>query len=78
MRTSVSIPDDVLKKIEQLARHARRSRGELISTALSEYIARHAPDDVAEAIDRVIADVGGSQDVFSATAARRILAETEW
>jgi len=33
---------------------------------------------VTDTLDCVIADVGDSHDAFSATAARRILAETEW
>jgi metal-responsive CopG/Arc/MetJ family transcriptional regulator len=74
----VSIPDEVLKEIERLARHVGRSRSEIISAALSEYVAKHAPDEVAVAIDRVIANIGHSHDPFSATAARPILAETEW
>jgi metal-responsive CopG/Arc/MetJ family transcriptional regulator len=78
MKTVVSIPDDVFEKIDRLARRAGRSRSDVFSAALSEYIARHAPDEAAEAMDRVIADVGDSRDAFSAAAARRILAKTEW
>jgi antitoxin MazE6 len=78
MRIGVSIPDEVLKEIERLARRVGRSRSEIIIAALSEYVARHAPDEVTDTLDCVIADVGDSHDAFSATAARRILAETEW
>ena len=70
MRTAVSIPDEVLKELERLARRVGRSRSEIISAALSEYVAKHAPDGVTVAIDRVIANVGDSHDPFSATAAR--------
>jgi metal-responsive CopG/Arc/MetJ family transcriptional regulator len=78
MKTAVLIPDQVLKEIERLARRMGHSRSEIVSAALSEYVARHAPDEVTDTIDRVIAGVGDSHDAFSATAARRILAETEW
>ena len=78
MKTAVSIPDELLQEIERLARRVGRKRSEIISAALFEYVARHAPDEVTAAIDRAIADVGDSQDAFTATAARRILAETEW
>jgi metal-responsive CopG/Arc/MetJ family transcriptional regulator len=78
MKTAVSIPDEVLKEIERLARRVGRSRSEIITAALSEYVARHAPDEVTDMINRVIAGVGDSDDAFSARAARRILAETEW
>jgi metal-responsive CopG/Arc/MetJ family transcriptional regulator len=78
MKTAVLIPAQVLKEIERLARRMGRSRSEIVSAALSEYVARHAPDEVTDTIDGVIAGVGDSHDAFSATAARRILAETEW
>jgi metal-responsive CopG/Arc/MetJ family transcriptional regulator len=62
MKTAVSIPDEVFEKAEHLARRAKRSRSELFSAALSEYVARHAPDEVTDAMDRVCADVGDQQD----------------
>jgi metal-responsive CopG/Arc/MetJ family transcriptional regulator len=78
MKTAVSIPNEVLKQIDRLARRVARSRSEIISAALSEYVARHAPGEVSEAINRVIADARDSHDAFDAAAAHRILAETEW
>jgi predicted transcriptional regulator len=78
MKTAVSVPDDVFEKAEQLARRERRSRSEVYSTALREYVARHSPDEITEALDRVIADVGTTTDAFVARAAARILETTEW
>jgi len=54
MKTAVSIPDDVFEKVERFARRARRSRSEVFSAALREYMARHAPDEVTEAINRAV------------------------
>ena len=78
MKTAVSIPDAVFEKVERLARRAGRSRSEVFSAALSEYLARHAPDEVTEAMDRVCAQVGDEPDGFVAVAARRVLEKTEW
>lgn len=78
MKTAVSIPDEVFEKVERLARRARRSRSEVFSAALSEYVARHAPDEVTDAMDRVCAEVGNQPDGFVSIAARRILETTEW
>jgi len=78
MKTAVSIPDEVFEKVERLARRAKRSRSEVFSAALAEYVARHAPDEVTDAMDRVIADVGEPQDAFVSAAGRRILEKTEW
>ena len=78
MKTAVSIPDDVFEKVERLARRGKRSRSEVFSAALREYVARHSPDEVTEAINRVCDQVGDQSDEFVATAARRILEKTEW
>ncbi len=78
MKTAVSIPDEVFDKVERLARRARRSRSEVFSAALKEYIARHAPDEVTEAMDRVCGQVNDQPDEFLAAAARRVLENSEW
>ena len=78
MKTAVSIPDEVFEKAERLARRARRSRSEVFSAALQEYLARHAPDEVTEAMDRVCAAVNDEPDGFVTAAARRVLEQTEW
>jgi metal-responsive CopG/Arc/MetJ family transcriptional regulator len=78
MKTAVSVPDDVFRSAERLARRERRSRSEVYSTALREYVARHSPDEITDAIDQVVADVGGTIDPFVATAGRQILERTTW
>ena len=78
MKTAVSIPDDVFERAEILAQRAHQSRSEVFSRALREYVARHLPDDVTEAMDRVCADVGEQVDPFVTAAARRTLERSEW
>jgi metal-responsive CopG/Arc/MetJ family transcriptional regulator len=78
MKTAVSIPDAVFEKVERLARRAGRSRSHVFSAALAEYVARHAPDEVTEAMDRVCAEVGDREDAFASAAARHVLENTEW
>jgi metal-responsive CopG/Arc/MetJ family transcriptional regulator len=78
MKTVVSIPDEVFEKVERFARRAKRSRSEVFSAALREYIARHAPDEVTDAINRAIDAVGDQVDEFVAAASRRVVAKTEW
>ena len=78
MKTAVSVPDDVFDRAEALARREKRSRSEVYSAALREYVARHAPDDVTEALDRVVAEVGEADDSFVRVAAERVLRATEW
>ncbi len=78
MKTAVSIPDEVFARAERLARRTRKSRSQVFSSALREYLARHAPDEVTEAMDRVCAEVGDQHDPFVAAAARRALERSEW
>jgi len=78
MKTAVSIPDDVFERAERLAKQARRSRSEVFSAALREYVARHAPDDVTDAMNRVCDSEGNRMDEFAGAAARRVLERTEW
>jgi metal-responsive CopG/Arc/MetJ family transcriptional regulator len=80
MKTAVSVPDDVFERAERLARRERRSRSEVYSAALREYVARHDPDDVTAAIDAVIVALGDAAeaDGFVRTAGARLLEATEW
>ena len=78
MKTAVSIPDDIFEGAERLARRTKKSRSRLFSDAVREYVARHAPDEVTEAMNRACAELGNSSDEFVSSAARRILERTEW
>ena len=78
MKTAVSIPDDVFADAERLARRARKSRSRLFSDALREYVERHSPDEITEAMNKVCDEVGSQPDPFVAAAARRILEKIEW
>lgn len=78
MKTAVSIPDDVFDEAERLARRMKKSRSQLFSNALAEYVARHTPDSVTEAMDQVCAEIGPEADAFLSTVSRRILEHSEW
>ena len=54
------------------------SRSQLFSDAVKEYLARHAPEDVTDAMDRVCSELGTPSDKFVSSAARRILVRSEW
>ena len=78
MKIAISVPQDVFERAEELARRERRSRSDVYSAAVREYVARHAPDEVVDTIDRVVAEVGGEPDAFVAATARRTLTSSEW
>ncbi len=78
MKTAVSIPDEVFQGAERLAKRSKKSRSQLFSDALKEYVARHAPEDVTEAMNQVCREVGNAKDSFVSSAARRVLERSEW
>ena len=78
MKTAISIPDDVFEEAERLARRTKKSRSQLFSDALKEYVARHAPENVTEAMNRVCVEVGGGVDEFVLSSSHRVLERSEW
>jgi len=78
MKTAVSIPDDLFEQAERLARRIGATRSGLYSRAVREYVARHAPDEVTAAMDRVCDAVGAAPDEFPAAAARVVLERSDW
>jgi metal-responsive CopG/Arc/MetJ family transcriptional regulator len=79
MKTAISIPDDVFHAAERHARRTRKSRSQLYAEALAEYLARHGPDEVTEAMNRVVEQLGQQDtDPFIDGAARRVLEGSEW
>ncbi len=78
MKTAVSVPDDVFELAERLAKREGRSRSEVYSAALREYVARRSPDEVTDALERVVAEIGDEPNAFVAAAARYTLQSTDW
>jgi len=78
MKTAISIPDDLYRVAERLARRTKKSRSRLFADAIREYVSHHAPDEVTEAMDRACAEVGDGKDPFATLAARRTLERSEW
>lgn len=78
MKFAVSIPSDLFNRVEQLRCQERSSRSKLVAVALTEYVARHAGDEVTETMNRVCEDVNTEPDDFTRTASRRVLERSGW
>jgi len=78
MKTAVSIPDKIFEQAERSARRTKRSRSRLFSEALQEYLTRHSPDEITEAVNRACSEIGETRDPFTKLAAHQVLARTEW
>ena len=76
MKTAVSVPDDLFAQVDRLVRRSRRSRSDVYSAALREYV---APDEVTAGLDAVLEQIGAPDaNAFTAAAARRTLDSAEW
>jgi predicted transcriptional regulator len=78
MKTAISLPKDVFEKAERLAMKARKSRSQIYCEALREYVARHSPDDVTDALNRAMEQIGQPEERFVTLASARALARVEW
>jgi metal-responsive CopG/Arc/MetJ family transcriptional regulator len=78
MRVAVSIPDEVFKRAECLARRNKKSRSQLFGDALKEYLARHTWEEVTDAMNQVCAKLGNRKDEFASSVSHQILERSEW
>jgi metal-responsive CopG/Arc/MetJ family transcriptional regulator len=78
MKTAISLPDELFAEAEALAADLGISRSRLYAAAVWEYLARHRPEAVTAALDRVYADRDDHADPAVAAAAARVLADVEW
>jgi metal-responsive CopG/Arc/MetJ family transcriptional regulator len=78
MKTAISLPEAVFRDAERLARRLNKSRSELYREAVAEYVARHEPEAITEAMDAVAREVETAPDAFASAAALRVLERSEW
>ncbi|HET9176730.1 MAG TPA: hypothetical protein VFQ24_00050 [Terriglobia bacterium] len=60
-----------------VARRTGKSRSQLFSDTLNGYLARHAPHEITEAMNRASVEVEETKNPFVSTAARPILRQSE-
>lgn len=77
-RTSSSLPKALDTKVERVARRLGKPRRIVLKEAIEEYAARHDPEAVTEAMNRVADLVDTRPDPALAVATRRVLERTEW
>jgi len=53
MKTAISIPDNVFRAAERLARRLGLSRSELYARAVAEFVAQHRGQDITERLNAV-------------------------
>ena len=78
MKTAISIPDKVFRDAEQLSRRLKKSRSQMYTEAVTEYVARHDPEAVTDAMNRLCKALDTQPDPGISGAARRTLESVEW
>ena len=78
MKTAISLPDAVFRAAERQAKRSQKSRSQLYSEALAEYLSRHAPDEVTEAMNLVVDQLDEARDPFVLAAAHSVLRRAVW
>ncbi len=78
MKTAISLPDDLFERADRFARRVGKSRSEVFQDALREYLARRAPENLTEAINRAVAAAGKGAEELVSAASRQVLERAEW
>ncbi len=79
MKTAISIPDDVFQEADRLAAEQGKSRSELYSRAVREYVARHSSERITAALDAVYAEPEDEAELeWLRIAARQTHERLEW
>ena len=78
MKTAISIPDAVFMAAERQAQRARKSRSQLYAEAMAEYLSRHSPEEVTEAMNLALAEISEPIDPFVRRSSRKVLEDSEW
>lgn len=78
MKTAVSLSDELFREAERHAKRTGKSRSQMYAEALSEYVARHSPESVTEAMNTVCERLDQADNSFVKAASRRILKRETW
>jgi predicted DNA-binding protein len=78
MKRSSKTPRTLEAKVAYVARRLGKPRRLVLKEAIDEYIARHEPEAITEAMNRVAQAVDTHPEPALAAAARSILERTEW
>ena len=78
MKTAISVPGVLFERADKLARKMKKSRSQLYSDAISEYVSRHDSAEVTKALDELYSEVDSRPHRSLSEVARRVLESTEW
>jgi hypothetical protein len=78
MKTAVSVPDEIFRAAERVAKRLGISRSELYSRALETFLGSLHERGVTESYDRAFGPPGDGDEHFRKESARRTFRAIEW
>jgi len=78
MKTAISLPDDLYKSGDALAKRMGLSRSELYARALAEYVAKHRASLITKRLNAVYAAEASELDPAVARAQGKALERENW
>jgi len=78
MKTAISIPDSVFRAAEKYAKRMHKSRSQLFSEAMAEYLERHTPDEITRTLNETVEAIGDANGSFIKKASHNLLEQSEW
>ena len=73
-----AIPKRLDTKVDRMARRLRKPRHVVLREAIEEYAARHDPEAITAAMNRVATSLDTRPDAGLSAAAFRVLRNSEW
>ena len=78
MKTAISIPDQIYKKVEQTARKMGISRSKFFSIAAQEFIHHYSEEDVTNRLNEIYREDQAGLDKAIEEIQARSMNEEEW
>jgi antitoxin MazE6 len=78
MKTAISLPDDLFRDADAVAKRLGLSRSALYVTALREYVAKHQTKRVTERLNAVYSVESSRLDAPVAKSQKRTVRRSEW
>ncbi len=71
MKTAISVPDDIFKAVEKLAKDTRCSRSRIFSDAVREYLEKVRNERMLEALNRAYSEPETNEEAAWKRSARK-------
>jgi predicted transcriptional regulator len=78
MKTAISVPDEVFAEADRLAERLGKTRSQLYTEALVEFLIRYDPDTVTQRLSEIWDSICEPEDRFVSETSRSVLENVEW